>query len=162
MNRVRITALLIPACLCLWSAWSGAEPDPAQLAWLDRQGIVLHWDNVEGSPVQIDGPELRYNRQHDLHVVELRPGDAMHLRLAAGEQLRILSPDGRMNGGDLELAWSNGSGLYLATPPQLSADGAALLSAADPPAPVSYASPALPGTRMQLLLPCSHHGMQAR
>ena len=132
MNRVRITALLIPACLCLWSAWPGAEPDPAQLAWLDRQGIVLHWDNVEGAPVQIDGPELRYNRQHDLHVVELRPGDAMHLRLAAGEQLRILSPDGRMDGGDLELAWSNGSGLYLATPPQLSADGAALLSAADP------------------------------
>ncbi|MDX2455940.1 MAG: LysM domain-containing protein, partial [Gammaproteobacteria bacterium] len=132
MNRLHITALLIPACLCLWSAWLWAEPDPAQLAWLDQQGIVVHWDNVEGTPVQVDGTEPQYSRQHGLHMIELRPGDAVRLRLAAGEQLRILSPNGRIDDGDLELAWSNGSGLYLTTSLHPSADGAALLSGATP------------------------------
>ena len=132
MNRPYFITVLIAAGLCLWSALPWAEPDPAQLAWLDRQGIVLHWDNVEGAPVQVDGTRPRFIRQHGLHVLELQPGDTVHLRLAGGEQLRMLSPDGRIGGEDLDAAWSNGSGLYLTTALQLSADGTTLSSGAIP------------------------------
>lgn len=130
MNRLCSNALLI--ALSLWPAWLCAGPDPLQLAWLDRQGIVLHWDNVEGAPVQLGGAGPRYDRGRGLHVVTLQPGENVLLRLAAGERLRIQRTDGRPGTGDVELAWSNGSGLYVAMPLQLSPDGAALLSDAGP------------------------------
>ena len=158
MNRLHI-ALLFPVLLCLWPAWLWAEPDPARLAWLDRQGIVLHWDNIEGAPVQLAGSEPRYDRRLGLHVVVLRPGDAVQLRLAAGERLRIHSTDGRLDIPDVEFAWSNGSGLYLAMPLHLSADGAELLSDANPDSAgvVRIARPAGVGSSISVALFTSRH-----
>jgi LysM repeat protein len=130
MNRLRAGLLLVSAVLWVWTSWLLAEPDPAQLAWLDGQGGVLHWDNIEAAPDWLAGPAPRYSQARGMHLVALQTGESVLIRIPAREQLRLVSAAQALHPGDLEVEWSNGSGLYVQIPLRLSESDGSLVTAA--------------------------------
>ena len=110
------------------SPWLCAELDSVRYPWLAQQAQVLHWDNIEGAPGWLDGAEPRYSPEHDLHLVELHPGAEVRVRLPAGEQVRLLRPALQLDPTDVEITWSNGTGLHLSTPLRSSDDGHSLFA----------------------------------
>jgi len=128
MNRIRSASLLGSALFWACSPWLCAELDPVRYPWLAQQAQVLHWDNVEGAPGWLDGVVPRYSREHDLHLVELQPGAVARMRLPAGEQVRVLRPDAELGPEDVEITWSNGTGLHVTAPVRASDDGHSLFA----------------------------------
>lgn len=124
MNRLHAGILLVTVALWVWASWLLAEPDPAQLAWLDGQGEVLHWDNIEAAPDWLDGPEPHYSHALRMHLVTMQPGESVRVRVQPRAQLRLVAAQNSLSQMDVDVAWSNGSGLYVKLPLRLSdADG---------------------------------------
>lgn len=128
MNRVRAGLLLVSTALWVWASWLLAEPDPAQLAWLDGQQPVVHWDNIEGAPDWLEGPAPHYSPAWQLHLVVLQPGESVRVRVPAREQLRLEPTEDALRPGDVKVEWSNGTGLYVKLPLRLSGAGGSLFT----------------------------------
>ncbi len=122
---------------------AGAGPNQVQMDMLGRYPLPLRWDNVAGEPVWVAGakpfsapgghvqdPERNETR---MHRVRLSPGESVTVWTPASEGLRIYRPDGRLTPDDLEVAVSNGSGLYISAPVQPAAAGDSLLLPPDWP-----------------------------
>ncbi len=125
MRRLLEYTLLLTLLTGRLFASPGFE-DLSQSAQPDSSG---HWDNIEGAPHCISGPAPRYRLDFGLHVVKLEPGEVLTLRVSAGAHLRAYAPHKLLDKEDLEVAWSNGSGLFLVTPSILFDDRHSLSSA---------------------------------
>lgn len=109
-----------------------------------RYPLTLRWDNVITPPVWVSGAKpfpvlgARYNdaerRETVTHRVRLAPGDSVTVWVPANEGVRIYRSNARLTQEDLEVVTaSNGSGLYVELPTQLSAAGYSLLLPPDSP-----------------------------
>lgn len=125
MNRRALLLGLLLALLLPGPAI--AALDAVQEGLLRQYPLPLRWDNLEGGREWLSGPRPVFRRNLGLHLLRLEPGEGVTLRLAAGEQLRLVHPGGPLAAADLELALGNGSGLLTAAEPQLGADGSTLL-----------------------------------
>mgnify|MGYP001766192800 FL=1 len=116
---------------------AGAGPDQVQIAMLGRYPLPLRWDNVAGTPLWVAGAKpfsmpgghVQDPDRHEtrMHRVRLSPGESVTVWVPASEGLRIYRPEARLAPGDLEIAVSNGSGLYVTAPVQPAAAGDSLL-----------------------------------
>lgn len=135
---------------CLWALLAllvgeGAEagPDQVQIDRIGRYPLPLRWDNVASEPLWVAGVRpfpaaggrVRDAERNEtrMHRVRLAPGESVTVWVPASEGLRIYRPDGRLAPDDLEIAVSNGSGLYVSAPTQPSALGDSLLLPPDWP-----------------------------
>lgn len=122
---------------------ASAGVDQVQIDLLGRYPLPLRWDNVQGEPLWVTGAkpfrgsggdQEKTNRSEaGLYRVRLAPGESVTVWVPASEGLRVYRPDARLAPSDLELAVTNGSGLYLGTPVQPSAQGDSLLLPPDWP-----------------------------
>lgn len=78
---------------------------------VDSAGLTLRWDNVEGDPYWAGGMEPVYSIAHGLHAFTLGPGERTMTRLPGNAILRIQLLGASLRPDDLEVWWSNGSGL---------------------------------------------------
>ena len=129
-----------------------AEPDAWQ-AEAVRGGAQLRWDNLEGGPEWLQGPQpqlMRSSAQHlnwgegktwwtdqqrqggqrdRVHQLELAPGETVLLRLPAQARLRLRAEDDKpLRSADLSWLRGNGSGLMLEVRPQPVDGGLELVS----------------------------------
>lgn len=107
-----------------------AALDEVQTRMLRPYSLPLRWDNVERAPQWVSGVPPVYRSGLGLHCVRLEPGQAVTLRVARGEQVRVWHADGTLAATDLEMDFSLGSGLYQRLPAALAADRHALLGQA--------------------------------
>ncbi|HRD68086.1 MAG TPA: hypothetical protein PKY50_18270, partial [Candidatus Competibacter sp.] len=138
-GRFRSWALLA----LLLGAGAEAGPDQVQIDMAGRYPLPLRWDNVSSEPLWVEGVKpfsapdnrVRDGERHEtrMHRVRLAPGESVTVWVPASEGLRVYRPDGRLALADLEIAVSNGSGLYVGAPAQPSAQGDSLLLPPDWP-----------------------------
>ena len=138
-GRLRCGALLA----LLLGAGAEAGPDQVQIDMVGRYPLPLRWDNVSSEPLWVEGAKpfsapgsrARDGERHEtqMHRVRLAPGESVTVWVPANEGLRVYRPDGRLALADLEIAVSNGSGLYVSAPTQPSAQGDSLLLPSDWP-----------------------------
>ncbi|HUM92653.1 MAG TPA: phosphomethylpyrimidine synthase ThiC, partial [Candidatus Competibacter sp.] len=138
-GRLRCGALLA----LLLGAGAEAGPDQVQIDMVGRYPLPLRWDNVSSEPLWVEGAKpfsapgsrARDGERHEtrMHRVRLAPGESVTVWVPANEGLRVYRPDGRLASADLEIAVSNGSGLYVSAPTQPSAQGDSLLLPSDWP-----------------------------
>ncbi len=138
-GRLRCGALLA----LLLGAGAEAGPDQVQIDMVGRYPLPLRWDNVSSEPLWVEGAKpfsalgsrARDGERHEtrMHRVRLAPGENVTVWVPANEGLRVYRPDGRLALADLEIAVSNGSGLYVSAPTQPSTQGDSLLLPSDWP-----------------------------
>ena len=134
---------LFPALLAAGSAASAA-PDQVQIDMVGQYPLALRWDNVTTAPIWVSGAKPFHvaggrgqqepeRHQTAMHRVRLSPGESVTVWVSANEGLRIYRANGRLTQAELDVATSNGSGLYLSMPVQPSAAGDSLLLPPDWP-----------------------------
>ena len=76
--------------------------------------LQLRWDNIEGAPDYVDGPDLQWNLLSFRHECALAAGEAATVRVRRRQHwLRIQRVDGKsLASGDLTVRVSNGTGLW--------------------------------------------------
>ncbi len=128
--------------LFAWATAVTAGPDQVQMDMVGRYPLPLRWDNVVGEPLWVAGakPFWTTARHHDaerhetrVHRVRLPPNASVTVWVPANEGLRIDQALGRLHLDDLDVAVSNGSGLYISAAVQADAAGHSLLLPADWP-----------------------------
>jgi hypothetical protein len=123
MLRVLLLLLLVSA-----APVAQALSDALNWQWHDDHQLPVHWDNVEGAPQWLAGVRPRRAPGGRLHSVELAPGDWTTVELPAGQWLRLVSLQGRLAEGEVQVTRSVDGVLYLPQRLQASADGQSLLS----------------------------------
>ncbi len=79
----------------------------------EQEPIQIRWDNVDGPPFWICGPQPIYDRKFGFHVINLNAQEPVTIRLTQEAHLRINDPTQILTPSDLEVFVSNGSGLYV-------------------------------------------------
>ena len=90
--------------------------------------LPLRWDNIEGPPAWVSGPKPHYRWRDGAHVVRLKPGEVVTVRVPRQQWLRLYRPNGALAPDEVELAFSDGSGLYTHATNTRSEDGRSLLA----------------------------------
>ena len=91
----------------------------------------LRWDNIEGKPEWVSGKPPRFHFFKGLHFVTLQPGENTVLLVPQGAHLRLYHPDHRLSKDDLDIQYSNGSGLFVSLPVAVSQDERSLITHRD-------------------------------
>ncbi len=125
--------ILLLAMAALFPMAASAELDVVQAEMVADDTLPMRWDNVEGAPWYVAGNAPEYASAEDTHIVELKPGASVTIRLPVYETLRIYRPAGPLALADVEVFLSNGTGLYARWQPQRSSDGHSLLIAPQSP-----------------------------
>lgn len=128
MFTPRLRPLVLAVLTATLSLQAVAALDEVQVRMLQSYTLPLRWDNVERAPQWVNGVQTAYRSDQGLHVVRLAPGEAVTLRVAGGQQVRVWRVDGTLGPADLEMDFSAGSGLYQSLPAALSADHRGMLS----------------------------------
>lgn len=84
---------------------------------IDSAGHALRWDNVEGPPVWVKGAPPSWNSSAGSHTVHLEPGRKTLIHLPARTTLRVQRAAGDIVTSEIEVFFSNGSGLKLPLQP---------------------------------------------
>ncbi|MDH3282087.1 MAG: hypothetical protein OEQ18_13295, partial [Gammaproteobacteria bacterium] len=87
------------------------------------------WINIDGAPGWVAGTPVDQKLKSDWRGTRLKPGGYVALRVPARADLRLVTPAGALNADDLEIAVSNGSGMYRVVPtPQPNSGGHLVLT----------------------------------
>lgn len=121
------TVLTIPA---------QARIDAMQLRLLEPYDQELRWDNIESAPAWLNGIEPVYDKDWQMHRVVLAPWQQTTIMLPAYESLRLYHPQQRLNGTELDVLISNGTGLAGKQALQRSTDGHSLVLSPQSPIPL--------------------------
>ena len=109
MRYTALRLLIISLMLLLLTTAAQAALDPAQRR-PELAETPVWWDNVEGAPFWLSGPEPERRWDWAMHAVALQQGDTVVLRLPSGRALRLYHPEG-LTPRDLRISLDNGSGL---------------------------------------------------
>jgi len=113
--NLRLTQFACVLLLVSGQAGAGLSSwDEVQLQLLQQYSTPLRWDNVEGPPQWVSGPEPRYQFRQRLHFIDLRPGEEVTLRAAPGTWLRLAGQIKTMKPEDLEIGVSTDARLFVA------------------------------------------------
>ena len=128
MGLTRNLFIILLVCMgCLHVIPVRAGVAPWVMEFLDRYQIPLRWDNVEGAPVWISGVEPGYSSDHGCHIVILKPGDEVTIRVPAHALIRLNDPVKVLSRTSLKAFVSGGNGLFVQRPFSLGKDGHSLL-----------------------------------
>lgn len=128
--------LLIPL-LCLTMAVPAyAHIDAMQLRLLAAYSQDLRWDNIESAPEWINGAQPEYDDDWQMHRVRLSPGEQTTVLLPAYESFRLYHPKHSLDGKELDVYVSNGTGLAAKQTLQQSTDGHSLVFSPNSPTPL--------------------------
>ncbi|MFC7737635.1 hypothetical protein ACFQX4_17740 [Roseomonas sp. GCM10028921] len=105
---------------------------------------LLRWDNIQGSPLWVDGAAPRRKHGQGLYTVTLSPGETTRFTVPAGAVMRLRAPERPITPADLAITVSQGSGLAVTAVPAQSVNGRDLLLGIPPswPAVVTLIRPA--------------------
>jgi hypothetical protein len=136
MQRFFGTSLFIWSLLICSSATLSAGIDTMDLQLKKQFRHPLLWQNIEGAPYLVKGPEPDYNLGNRRHEVKLNPGQSVHVKIPAYSSLCLVqtAPDSEVYSPEIYL--SNGSGLWKALQPRKSADTKFLYIHPDWPKPL--------------------------
>lgn len=147
-------------------AWGAATPVQAELDAVQARmqqefQLPLRWDNVEQAPQWVDGESPRQEPGTGLHTVSLEPGRFITVRVPRGEWVRVSAGDRELLASNLDLAASDGSGLFATLPSVLAADHRSLLLKPDHSAPrlVRISRPASATGAIEVAVFVSRHEM---
>lgn len=104
-----------------------ARIDAMQLRLLEPYNQDLRWDNIETTPEWINGVKPGYDEDWRMHRVILAPRQQTTVFLPAYESLRLYHPKLALDGQELEVYLSNGTGLAVKQSLQRSTDGHSLV-----------------------------------
>ena len=133
LASLRLTVWLM--CLAIFST-AQARIDAMQLRLLDPYTQDLRWDNIESAPAWINGIKPNYNDDWEMHSVTLAPHQQATVILPAYESLRLYHPKQTLDGKELDVYASNGSGLAVKQNLQQSIDGHSLVLSPHSAAPL--------------------------
>lgn len=119
-------ALLICAGALALPVVARAQVDAVESRLLAELSPLLRWDNIEGGPTIVAGPNPQ-RVPGGLHAVRLEAGREMMLELPAGTMLRIRRPEGLIAPTDVNGFHTSGSGMLAGMDWQASVDGRDLL-----------------------------------
>jgi hypothetical protein len=85
-----------------------------------QEAVQLRWDNIEGAPFWISGPQPSYDLALGFHLVVLSAQEPVTVRLTKESYLRIHSPSQKLTPNEVEVLTSNGSGLFVPQNPMVS------------------------------------------
>jgi len=119
--------ILLLAVTTLFPMAASAELDVVQAKMVAGDSLPMRWDNIEGAPWYVAGNAPEYATSEGMHIVELKPGTSLTVRIPVYEMLRLYRPDGQLAVKDVEVFLSNGTGLYARWQTQRSSDGHSLL-----------------------------------
>jgi hypothetical protein len=100
-----------------------AELDEIQSYLVRGYELPLRWENVEHAPEWVGGVKPTYCLTLHMHVVELKPGETTTIRVPPDSMVRLHNQERTLSSGDVDVALSNGSGLYADWPTVPSTDG---------------------------------------
>lgn len=78
-----------------------------------QEAVQIRWDNIEGTPFWVSGPQPIYEASLNLHLVTLSKQEPVTVRLTKEAYLRIHNPFGSLTPNDIDVLVSNGSGLFV-------------------------------------------------
>lgn len=133
MSRYRLIMSLL--CLAL-IAPAYARIDAMQLRLLEAYSQDLRWDNIESAPEWINGIEPEYDDDWQMHRVRLGPQQQTTVLLPAYESFRLYHPKQSLDGKELDIYASNGTGLAAKQTLQQSTDGHSLVLSPNSPTPL--------------------------
>ena len=118
--------LLLHSWLCFAPGSLESRSFKFQVA-LDSRGLPLRWDNIEGSPLWVDGVSPQYSNVTGYHQVRLDPGKSTTVWLSEKTVLRVSRGGQALSPRDLRAWVWRGSGLELEIAPIQSNDKSSLL-----------------------------------
>lgn len=104
-----------------------ADIDAMQLRLLEPYSQDLRWDNIESAPEWLNGVKPEYDKDWQMHRIVLAPRQQTTFILPAYESLRLYHPKQILNGDELDVLLSNGTGLAVKQSLQRSTDGHSLV-----------------------------------
>lgn len=134
-NSLFILLLVIIAGISSSLVWG--QLDEVQSLMLAPYQIPLRWDNVEGNPEWVEGVKPVYSFKKGMHIITLKPGQFVRVRVTSGRLLRIFNPCTPFTPYDVTMDISNGSGLYARLPVSVSDNFRSILG------PVAWLEPQL-------------------
>lgn len=108
-----VLGFLFAASLLLSGQTSNATLDDLENKLREVEAVQIRWDDVDGSPFWVAGPQPNYSRQFGFHVINLNAQEPVTIRLTQEAYLRLRDPSHTLIPSDIEVFVSNGSGLYV-------------------------------------------------
>ena len=104
----------------------GAGIDVMDLALKQQFSHTLNWQNIEGPPAWVAGPEPKYNLSRKRHEIRLQPDQSVRIRMPAFGCLRLEQTAPAASRSRPEVFLSDGSGMWRAASLQSGQDGRTL------------------------------------
>ncbi|MEF8942041.1 MAG: hypothetical protein V5B78_04530 [Desulfohalobiaceae bacterium] len=136
MARVLAIAISLLVLLLAASAATGAGIDAMDLALKQQFSYTLSWQNIEGPPAWVTGPEPEYNVSRNWHEIRLQPNQSVRIRMPAYACLRLEQMTPATHRSRPEVFLSNGSGMWQATSLKTVKDGRMLYVCPESPDPL--------------------------